>query len=81
MFCENCGKEIEISELDIKHEYAKLKSDYNKELALGGVSVKTSSFSHSRHGDCGIIYESPVATLMIEKYLRQGIDLKQLSSY
>ena len=76
--CPNCGAEAEISEWDIADEYSKLESKYNKNLALGGDSVKTSSFSHSRYMNCGITYESPVATLMIEEYLKQGVDLKQL---
>ena len=76
--CPNCGKEIEISEFDIEREYAALKSDYNKKLALGGTPIKVSSFSYDRHGRCRITHESPVATLMIEKYLKQGIDLRQL---
>ena len=78
--CPNCQKEIEISEFDIKDEYSKLKSKYNKDLVLGGDSIKISSFSHPRHMSCGIRYESPVATLMIEKYLKQGIDLRQLNN-
>ena len=79
--CPDCGKKAEIDEYEIKHEYSKLKSKYNKNIALGGSPVESSSFSHSRCGNCGICYESPVATLMIEKYLKKGIDLRELNNY
>lgn len=81
LVCPNCGKKINIDEYEIKHEYSKLKSYYNKNIALGGNHIESSSFSHSRCGDIGICYDSPIATLMIEKYLKKGIDLRELSDY
>lgn len=78
--CPNCKKEIEISEYDIRNEYDRLKGEYNRNLILGGNSVETSSFSHPRNLLCDICYESPAATIMINKYLKKGIDLMELSS-
>lgn len=79
--CPKCGKKFEISEYDIEQEYYKLASDYNEKIALGGEPVEISSFSYPRHNNCGVLCESPVATLMIEKYLKHGIDLRQIETY
>lgn len=78
--CPNCKKEIEISEYDIRNEYDRLKEEYNRNLILGGNNVETSSFSHPRYLLCNIHYESPVATIMINKYLKKGIDLRELNN-
>lgn len=78
--CLNCKKIFEISEYDIKDEYDRLKEEYNRNLILGGNSVETSSFSHPRNLLYNICYESPVATIMINKYLKKGVDLRELNS-
>lgn len=78
--CPNCKKVIEISEYDIKDEYDRLEEEYNRNLILGGNSVEESSFSHPRNLLCNMCYNSPVATIMINKYLKKGIDLRELNS-
>lgn len=76
--CTKCGKETEVSQLDIDNAIQKTASIYNKSIVLGKEPIKSSRFSIHRHMNLGICYDSPAATLVLEEYLKHGIDLKEL---
>ena len=77
--CTKCGKETEVSQLDIDNAIQKTKSIYNKAVALGEEPIKSSRFCIPRHMDINICYDSPAATLVLKEYSKYGIDLKELN--
>lgn len=78
--CPKCKKEIAISQREIDYLWKKFKSEYKKSVALGGEQIDSSKFSIPHYQDCDHLYISPVATLILRKYLECGIDLRQISN-
>lgn len=76
--CTKCGKEVEVSELDIDNAYSNYKSSYKKGIVFGKDPIKSSKLSIRRHNNIGIRYESPAVTLILEDYAKQGINLMEL---
>ena len=76
--CTKCGKEIEVSELDLISEMRKAESSYNKAIALGEKPIKSSYLTIDRYNNISMGYYSPAATLVLEKYLKRGINLKEI---
>ena len=76
--CTKCGDEVNISEIEIKDMLSELQSNYNKSLALGGKSIKSSNIVVQRHNDIDVVYSSPAVTLMLAYYKNKGIDLSQI---
>lgn len=76
--CPKCGKETEVSELDIDNAYSKFKSAYNKSRVLEESTINSSRLSIPRHMNIGICYCSPAATLLLNEYAERGIDLKEI---
>lgn len=77
--CPKCGKVVEVTETEIDDMYSKYKSKYNKNLALGEPPINSSGLTIPRHYGCGIRYESPATTLMLEEYSNRGIDLTEIN--
>ena len=77
--CPKCKKEISVSQREIDDLWKQLKSDYNKNIVLGGKEIKSSELTIPHYRDCDHSYCSPVATLMLRRYLIKGIDLTQIS--
>ena len=79
--CTECGKTTEVWVSDINMEYEELESSYRKHIALGGESIETKKLSIpcGSVSDIGTCYISPTVTLLVEKYLKRGIDLRQLN--
>lgn len=77
--CTKCGDEVNISEIEIRDTLSELQSNYNKSLALGGKSVKSSNIVVKRHSNIDVLYSSPAVTLMLEYYKNKGIDLSQIN--
>ena len=77
--CTKCGDVIEISETEIENRIKQLKSEYNKQIALGGKEIKSSRLVIKKYISLfPICYESPVVTLLINECLEDGIDLIQI---
>lgn len=77
--CPKCKKEISVSQREIDDLWEKLKSEYKKSVALGGEQIESNELSIPHYRDCDHGYYSPVTTLMLRKYLKDGIDLTQIS--
>ena len=76
--CTKCGKTTEVWENDIEAEHEKLESSYKKYIALGGEPVESQELLVPRRG-ISTLYISSAATLLIDEYLKRGIDLRQLN--
>lgn len=76
--CTKCGSVKSVDEWEISDMYETLKERYHRMLALGGEEVAKSRLTIPRHHNCDICYDGPVATLMIEKMLKKGIDLREI---
>lgn len=77
--CTDCGKETEVSQLEIDNAINKAREIYNKAVVLGEEPIKSSKLSIRRHNNIGICYDSPATTLVLEAYLKnRRIDLMQL---
>ena len=77
--CTEWGHVVEISEKEIENRLRQLKAEYRKQVALGGEEVESSRLVIKKYISLyPICYESPVVTLLVNEYLEDGIDLKQI---
>lgn len=76
--CTKCGCETSVNQWEIEDAKSKIQSEYNKSLVMGGSPVKSSEFIIPHYNFCDYCYLGPVATLILEKYASQGIDLTQI---
>ena len=76
--CPKCGRKAKVNQLDICDKISKYESIYNKAIVLGKEPIESSKLSIPRYMNIGICYESPAVTMVLEKYLKRGIDLLEI---
>lgn len=73
--CTKCGKVINTNERELDSEVYRLKRKYIKN---GCKAIESSAISYPRFNDYNICWHGSVITLLIKKYLKKGIDLREI---